>query len=293
MVCICSHCNSQVVSSSKNTNEQRNLRCQDVCWLFPAALWTAVRQHIWNFSEVQFARPVCSVSIVGLSVRLTAMPSIYSWGVATKHLLHLYDSVYVCIRSNLFLTCTHPFTVTLFDCRLTLFILFSHLPGTYTHSCIAQCYCASISVYLGVFFHSACACRHWHAAFHSWIKPGQRPRGLQVNVAYFKWLFLHGHSISSACMHTHSGTEKSHSRKKSLGMWFTHLFIFFQNQCVFENSLHFVTMLSFLWLQSACFWNHSHSLYPLSVSASYYFLLFSHEFLPSSFISISPLSHLS
>lgn len=57
---------------------------------------------------------------------------------------------------------------------------------------------ATMSVYLRVF---ACMCAG-SDVFHSWIKPGQCPRGLQVNAAYFKRLFLHGHIFSSAHMNT-------------------------------------------------------------------------------------------
>lgn len=39
-------------------------------------------------------------------------------------------------------------------------------------------------------------CRRRRVVLPSQMKPGQRPRGLQVNVAYFKWLLLFGHSVS-------------------------------------------------------------------------------------------------
>lgn len=120
------------------------------------------------------------------------------------------------------------------DCCVTLFIVFACL-------CSTHCYCASISVC--VCSCAPCVCRHWRWAFHSWIKPGQRPRGLQVNVAYFKWLFLHGHSVSGA----HILIERRIAARKSLRMWFAHLFICpKRHSMLFENSLHVVTVLYLL-----------------------------------------------
>lgn len=43
--------------------------------------------------------------------------------------------------------------------------------------------------------------------FHSCIKRGHSPRGLQVNVAYFKRLLLLGHSVSVA----HMQSDDSHA----------------------------------------------------------------------------------
>lgn len=70
-----------------------------------------------------------------------------------------------------------------------------------------------MSVYLNVRTMHVC----WQQAmFHSWIKPGQRPRGLQVNVVYFKQLFLPSHSISNTHIHSHAfcyEDESQHERK--------------------------------------------------------------------------------
>lgn len=138
----------------------------------------------------------------------------------------------VCVWTSL--SHTH---IPFFSCSYSLHPLFFYLPSTYMQPSTSQQYCAC--VWLCVF--ALCMMwRQWRAVFHSWIKPGQRPRGLQVNVAYFKRLFLHGHSVSNA------HAEES-QQGKSLRIWFTHLFIFSKKTlCVFKISLQFVGMLSFL-----------------------------------------------
>lgn len=86
-------------------------------------------------------------------------------------------------------------------------------------------------------------------------------------------------SSDYSCMVTASLEEQRRiAARKSLRMWFTHLFIFPKRQCGFEYSLHFVTMLSF----------YSFCQFLTSLSLSLCFLLFS-----SLFTWISSLSHLS
>lgn len=55
--------------------------------------------------------------------------------------------------------------------------------------------------------HDMFVCRQQCVVSHSCIKLGQSPGGLQVNVAYFKWLFLLGHSAFV----THVHAEDSHT----------------------------------------------------------------------------------
>lgn len=91
-------------------------------------------------------------------------------------------------------------------------------------------------------------CKQRCTVFHSWIKPGQRPRGLQVNVAYFKRLFLHGHRVSEAHLHTHAFREegkKNHSKKKPQDVVYT--FVYFL--CVLLNQpavCHYAFLFFFL-----------------------------------------------
>lgn len=136
----------------------------------------------------------------------------------------------------------------------------------------SQQYCAC--VWLCVF--ALCMMwRQWRAVFHSWIKPGQRPRGLQVNVAYFKRLFLHGHSVSNA------HAEESQQEKAS-GYGLRICLFFPKRHCVFLKSacslsvcfpFSSVTSLSF------CFLSFFQFLYPFS------FISFS--FISSIIVSIS------
>lgn len=56
-------------------------------------------------------------------------------------------------------------------------------------------------------------CEQWSTVFPSWINPGQCLRGLQVNVAYFKRLFLHGRSVSEAHLHTDAFWDKDESQQ--------------------------------------------------------------------------------
>lgn len=119
------------------------------------------------------------------------------------------------------------------------------------------------------------------AVFRSWIKPGQRPRGLQVNVAYFKRLFLHGHSVSEAHLHAKAFWEKQKriTARKSLRMWFTHLFI---SVCFAKSasglSLRFPFFPSFSWVSDF------YSLFRTSVMLSAFYSL-----TPPSLCSASPL----
>lgn len=65
--------------------------------------------------------------------------------------------------------------------------------------------------------------------FHSRINPGQCLRGLQVNVAYFKRLFLHGHGVSEAHLNTDAFWDKDKSQgggKKASGCSFAFVFVF-------------------------------------------------------------------
>lgn len=97
------------------------------------------------------------------------------------------------------------------------------LPSTHTVKYFFMQECVSVWVC------TMHVCKQRCTVFHSWIKPGQRPRGLQVNVAYFKRLSLHGHRVSEAHLHSHAFRGKKKKRitaRKSLRMWFTHLFIF-------------------------------------------------------------------
>lgn len=76
-------------------------------------------------------------------------------------------------------------------------------------------------------------------------------------------------SLAHACIHIL--VQRRIAARKSLRMWFTHVFVFPASQCVFEYSLHFVTVLSFLLLQSLFLTSLSLSLFKLSL----FFLLYS------------------
>lgn len=103
-----------------------------------------------------------------------------------------------------------------------------------------------------------CVCKQWCTVFHSWINPGQCLRGLQVNVAYFKRLFLHGHSVSEAHLHTNAfwDKDKSQQGKKPpdvvyafVCLFFVFFFILF-NQQMCRLSAHFFLLhvsFHFLW----------------------------------------------
>lgn len=121
---------------------------------------------------------------------------------------------------------------------LSLFITFTstqHNSMYSNYECVFACFCMHV-------------CRQWCVVFHSWIKPGQCPRGLQVNAAYFKRLFLHGHIFSSTHMNTPT-------------CWYI-----FPQEIVLLKSAYasLVTMLSCLNLQSLPFSVTSVSFSPLS-----------------------------
>lgn len=80
-----------------------------------------------------------------------------------------------------------------------------------------------------------CVCKQWCTVFHSWINPGQCLRGLQVNVAYFKRLFLHGHSVSEAHLHTNAFWDKDKSQQGKKPPDVVYAFV-----CLFFVFFHFV-----------------------------------------------------
>lgn len=147
-------------------------------------------------------------------------------------MLQLCDCVYDCIWSNLSLAHTPFYFSYSYHC-LTLFI-FPPPPICPAHTQLNIVSCKSV---------------YRCTVFHSWIKPGQRPRGLQVNVAYFKRLFLHGHRVSEAHLHTHAFREeekkKNHSKEKPQDVVYT--FVYFL--CVLLNQpavCHYAFLFFFL-----------------------------------------------
>lgn len=153
--------------------------------------------------------------------------------------------MYDCIWSNLSLAHTPFYFSYSYHC-LTLFISpppAPYLPSTHTAKYCVMQECVSVCVC------TVHVCKQRCTVFHSWIKPGQRPRGLQVNVAYFKRLFLHGHRVSEAHLHTHAfreeGKKKNHSKKKPQDVVYT--FVYFL--CVLLNQpavCHYAFLFFFL-----------------------------------------------
>lgn len=183
---------------------------------------------------------------------------------------------------------------------LQLFLPLSHplhfppapyLPSTHTakycfmQECVSVCVC------------TVHVCKQRCTVFHSWIKPGQRPRGLQVNVAYFKRLFLHGHRVSEAHLHTHAFREeekKKESQQEKASGCGLHICLFFvcfvKSAC--SLSLCFPFFLSFfphLPVPNIC-----HALYiffsdPSVLLPCITFFLFLYLFLPCFFFYFLPL----
>lgn len=94
-------------------------------------------------------------------------------------------------------------------CEFSSSVILTAFPSFNLHSTPCK------SVHVCVFV----LCEQRSTVFPSWINPGQCLRGLQVNVAYFKRLFLHGRSVSEAHLHTDAFWDKDESqqRKKACG----------------------------------------------------------------------------
>ncbi len=119
---------------------------------------------------------------------------------------------------------------------------FPYLPSahTHTHTLISTHSTVLLCTYecVSVHFCSMHVCTRWRTAFHSWIKPGQRPRGLQVNVAYFKRLLLHGHSVSNAHTDTHAFRYAEDSQQGKASGCGLHICLLFQGFVWFLKSAY-------------------------------------------------------
>lgn len=184
---------------------------------------------------------VCSVSNTPYILRRSEVFRFCISSIATSEIMNEGFSkhrLWGCIWSKL--PSAHTLSLSLLLVSVSPpFIL---LPSTFIaiHTQYRTCYCASMCVFSCTLH----VCRQWFNV-HSWIKPGQRPRGLQVNVAYFKRLFLHGHSVSN----THVQYILVQGRilaRKDLGMWLTRDYLSKMTLCAFEIKLLVVTVLYFI-----------------------------------------------
>lgn len=76
------------------------------------------------------------------------------------------------------------------------------------------------------------------------LNQASAPEDCRLMWPIFKRLFLHGHSVSNA--HMHSSTKKNRSKKKPQDVVYTFVYFSKNTLCVFEISLQFVIMPSFL-----------------------------------------------
>lgn len=204
-----------LLPSSNKSKKSREAR-----WRCVVALLTALGQYIRQLTQVQFGAlslgwSVCLFDTAQFTCTFAVGPSVSIDQHHCQHVQTPQRGEKSRLQITIWLSAARKRTWSGLSASLP-----SPSPRFYLRSTHAAKKKKNKSVSLSVcfFFSFFCVMRvwkQWCAVFRSWIKPGQRPRGLQVNVAYFKRLFLHGHSVCEAHLHARAFWEKQ-KKKESL-----------------------------------------------------------------------------